>query len=418
MTRTKRITGRLFTRGDKGTYYLAWMARGVRHTQSLGTTKKREAEAEATRVLAPFQAQDEAETVAAMAARLDTAKENARALAPSLHLGLAWQAYLDAEKRKEPGPGTLRDYESMFYALRDWLAAEHPEARTMRDVTPDLARAFLRSLDKGRGLSGDRVNKHLFFLRSMFALLADHAALATNPWDGIPKRDHQAAHRRPLTIEEMRNIIEAAEGELRTLLMVGTFTGLRLGDAATLRWDECDLVRGIIRRVPRKTARHGVAVTIGIPEILGQHLAELPRAGHFIMPEMARLYLARKEYLSRRIQAHFMRCGIETLGEGPGRRAACVAGFHSLRHAYISLQAQAGTPQAVLQKLAGHKNPMMTEHYTHLDAATAAATARALPAILGNTEPKREPLPAWAVEAVKNARTLKALRAELLGGGA
>lgn len=414
MTRTKKIRGRLFTRGDKGTYYLAWQAGGVRHTVCLNTTKKRDAEQEAARIIAPFQAKDEAETVAAIAARLDTAKDNARALAPSLHLGLAWQAYLDAEKRKMPGPGTLADYEAMFYALRDWLATEHPEARTLRDVSPDIARAFLRHLEKKRELSGDRVNKHLFFLRAMFKMLSEPAALAANPWDGIPKREHMAAHRRPLTIEEMRNVIEAAEGEMKTLLMVGTFTGLRLGDAATLRWDECDLVRGIIHRVPRKTARHGVAVTIGIPEILGQHLAELPRAGHFIMPELARLYLHRKEYLSRRIQAHFVKCGLDTQGEGAGKRAACLAGFHSLRHSYISLQAQAGTPQAVLQKLAGHKNPIMTEHYTHLDAATAAATARALPAILGEAEPKREPVPAWIAKAAKKARTLKQLR-EALG---
>ncbi len=414
----KKTSGYLFKRAE--TYYLQYTANGQRFRQCLNVTTKREAEAERERILAPFVAKDEAETVAAIAARLGTAKDTARALAPSLHLGLAWKAYLDAEKRKTPGKGTLGDYESMFYALRDWLKDKHPAARTVRDVTPELARAFLRHLERERELTGDRVNKHLFFLRAMFALLAEPAALAANPWDGIPKREHRPAHRRPLTIEEMKAIIENAEGGMKTLFMLGTFTGLRMGDCATLRWDETDLHRGIIRRIPRKTARHGTAVTIGIPAILGEHLAGLERAGVYIVPELARLYLARKEYLSRRIQAHFVKCGLDTQGEGAGKRAACLAGFHSLRHSYISLQAQAGTPQAVLQKLAGHKNPMMTEHYTHLSDATATATARALPAIMGKAEPKREPLPAWAVAIAKklNARNLAKCKAELLKGAA
>jgi len=42
--------------------------------------------------------------------------------------------------------------------------------------------------------------------------------------------------RRELTIEELRRVCNAATGELRTLLAIGTYTGLRLGDAATLRW--------------------------------------------------------------------------------------------------------------------------------------------------------------------------------------
>ena len=79
-----------------------------------------------------------------------------------------------------------------------------------------------------------------------------------------------------------------------------------------------------------------------------------------------------------------------------GKRAVVVAGFHSLRHTFVSLHAQAGTPQAVLMKLAGHGNPMMKEHYTHISEATARQSAAALPAIIGEPPvPHREPMPEW-----------------------
>lgn len=407
----KKRSGYMFKRN--GTYYLEYTVNGVRFRQSLKTKIKRDAEVEADRILAPFKAQDEAETVAAIAARLETANETAALLGPSIHLGQAWNEYLEAEKRKTPGKGTLGDYESIYHAFKKWVGEKQPDTRTMRDITPEMARAFLKYLEKDRELSGDRVNKHLVFLRAMFELLKQPAALSSNPWAEIPKREHTRLSRRPLTIEEMRTIIETAEGELKTLFMLGAFTGLRMGDCATLRWGECDLARGIIHRIPRKTARKGIAVVVGIPPILGERLASLDRNGAFILPEIARTYLDRKEYLSRRIQAHFVKCGIETMGDGAGKRAACLAGFHSLRHSYISLQIQAGTPQAHVQKLAGHKNPIMTEHYTHLDEATATATARALPPILGEAKPEKRDVPAWILEAVKNARSIKDVRVAL-----
>lgn len=56
-----------------------------------------------------------------------------------------------------------------------------------------------------------------------------------------------------------------------------------------------------------------------------------------------------------------------------------------------------GTPQAVIQESAGHANPAMTEHYTHvsIDAARRAAEALNLPQLAGgdiiDVTPEGEP---------------------------
>lgn len=433
MKRTKRISGRLYRRGIKGIYYLDWTFRGQRFTKCLGTPIKRDAEQEAARTLAPYQTQVEAETVAALVARVEQAENTAADLGEGVLLDFAWEAYLEAETRPQSGPETLKHYAGHFKAFAEWMANNHEGVTSLREVNAEHASAFIRHLS-ARGLSGARINKHIVFLRSFFRVLAPLARMKTNPFAGIAKRHHQPESKRPFTIEQLRTIIETAKGEMKTLFMLGTFTGLRLGDAATLLWSEVDLPRRIITRVPSKTKRKGEPVVVGIPEILAQNLEAVARKNTYVIPEIATLYKSDGEKLSRHIQAHLEQCGIHTTKPGTGfevvrgkegketekhtgTRAVVLYGFHSLRHSYVSLHAAAGTPQAVMMKLAGHGSPIMNQHYTHLSAETARTTAAALPTILGEPEkPKREPLPKWALEAVKRARTLKTLRAELLKG--
>ncbi len=428
----KKRTGHLFKRN--GTYWLRYQIDGQRFAQSLKTTNKRDAQSEAERIMAPLAKADEVATIQAVQARLETAATVAEKLAdevnppPAIRQG--WSLYLSSESRPQSGPATMKQYEGHFARFARWLAGTHPEVVQLRDVTPTHAAAFVRYLEAELHLSGGRINKFITLLKSLFKHIETPAKITANPFAKIAPRRHLAQSKRPLTIEELKAIIEKADGEMKTLFMLGTFTGLRLGDAATLRWDEVDLARGIIRRIPMKTARSGTAVVIGLPKILSDHLALLVRRGPFVQPDTASLYERDVQALSRRIQAHLISCGIQTLKAGTGfemkdgrevytgKRAVVLAGYHSLRHSFVSLHAQAGTPQAILQKLAGHSNPMMTEHYTHLDEGSARQMVNALPATLtGTTTPtKREPLPAWAADRLNSmtAKNWKSIRDEIL----
>ncbi len=432
----KKRTGHLFKRGKK--WYLQYRVAGRKVVESLDTTKERDAKTAAERIMAPIRAADKAEALQAIQSRADTAAQEAAKLNdeahPPLKLADAWQGYLESERRpRRAGARTLADYRGNLTLFTDWLNERNPEAVFLRDVTADDAAAFVRHLEKG-GLSGNRVNKLIAFMRTFCAALEKPGRLTVNPFAEIARREHVAKNKRPFTIEELKLILETAAGEMRTLLMIGTFTGLRLGDAATLRWDETDLARAIIRRVPRKTARTGKPVIIGIPTILGEHLAALSRRGQFVMPNIAARYERDESTLCQDIQAHLKSCGIETVAPGTGfvmvknkkgefvrkhsgKRAVVLAGFHSLRHTFVSLHAAAGTPQAVMMKLAGHSNPAMSEHYTHLSEATARATAAALPPILADEKPALPPVDAAArvkeLAATLNAKTWKPVKAEL-----
>lgn len=86
--------------------------------------------------------------------------------------------------------------------------------------------------------------------------------------------------------------------------------------------------------------------------------------------------------MNAKIKRIFKNCGIETTSKGRFRQAVDV-GFHSLRHTFVSLAANAGAPLALVQSIVGHSNPMMTEHYFHANAEALTHTVAALPAING-----------------------------------
>lgn len=72
--------------------------------------------------------------------------------------------------------------------------------------------------------------------------------------------------------------------------------------------------------------------------------------------------------------------------------------------------------KAVIQNVIGHSNPAMTAHYTHVNKEAARQVAGVLTLGDAAADPKREPLPGWAVVAAKklNSKNWKQIKAELL----
>lgn len=132
-----------------------------------------------------------------------------------------------------------------------------------------------------------------------------------------------------MTVEQIASLLDNAEGELKTLIALGYFTGLRRGDCCTLLWSEVDLLRQIIERIPRKIVgrvkdKSQAVVKVGMAPLLAGLLAETPandRRG-YVLPEMGTLYDTGKDYIiTNQIAAHFRRCGIETTLPGTGYKS-------------------------------------------------------------------------------------------------
>ena len=136
-----------------------------------------------------------------------------------------------------------------------------------------------------------------------------------------------------------------------------------------MEWGQVDLIRRHIALIPRKTARKtGRTVIIPIHANLLKMLLEFPQAARvgYVMPQCAEMYLKQASELSERFIRVFKAAGIETAADGAdGHRKRALVSFHSLRHTFVSLAANAGVPFAVVQSIVGHSTAEMTRHYFH-----------------------------------------------------
>ena len=101
------------------------------------------------------------------------------------------------------------------------------------------------------------------------------------------------------------------------------------------------------------------------------------------MPECAGLYQRQPKALSERVKRIFRSAGIETATTGQdGPRKRALVSFHSLRHTFVSMSANAGVPLAVVQSIVGHATADMPRHYYHESQGALVAAVAALPDVV------------------------------------
>jgi integrase len=362
--------GHLHRRG--GTWYLRLKVAGEPKEISLRTGNKREAEAEADKhraIAAAKTAEDVALHVGRARKVIADAKKKATPVAD------AWRLFEEHPRRPKPGALTWRDYGIIWSKFKTWTDARG--TRFLNDISEADAGAFLDSVD---GLSPNRYNKYLVFLRKFFAVMLEKGL--PNPFAEVEPRPLAPEHHRALTKEELLTILGKAEGELRLLLCLGAYGALRLTDAVNLAWKDVDLAHGFLRVTPSKTRRLAKAISVPMhPEI--RTLLEIvpPRQRNgLVLPGLAAKYKKDRGAVSALVSRHFKNCDIKTTGtRTEGKKAVSLASFHALRTTWVSLAAEAGVPLGVVQAICGHGSPAVQRYYLRVGDEAARAAVESLP---------------------------------------
>ena len=104
--------------------------------------------------------------------------------------------------------------------------------------------------------------------------------------------------------------------------------------------------------------------------------------GVYVNPTLADWYKNSKWRISHGLELIFKAAHIETSVRIEGRRTRTPeATFHSLRHTFVSLAANAGVPLPVVQSIVGHSSTAMTRHYYHENEEVLRQAVAAIPAI-------------------------------------
>jgi len=376
---------------------------GRRYSRSTGTTDRDKAERTLERFLAPL--------------GLGTTR---------IPLAEAWRRYEMSPNRRDIAKATLNSKRAVWMSFSRWMEKYHVEAGHLAEVTDEAVAEYLTQFRCHH--SATTYNNHVCVLREVFRTLAEKAGVVRDPWAGVCLLADDSVSRRELTVDELGRLHAAASkagAEWRLLFMTGIYTGLRLGDCCRLTWENVNLERQVIQVIPEKTKKHmhGRPVTIPIHASLMQALREAwdkagaaalvaaptggpcsvaaptgaaalvaaddvaiasrpPSPSDYVNPIIANLYLNENWRLDAGISRIFKTANITMSVRMEGRtRKSVLASFHSLRHTFVSLSANAGVPLPVVQSIVGHCSTAMTRHYYHENEDALRKAVAAIPVI-------------------------------------
>jgi integrase len=352
---------------------------GKRHFKSTGTTDKEAAKdiCQTWQGAANFGdalSQDKAREI------LSRGIESALLAAGQTPAGLSvaqWcKRWLEA-KELESESGTHEKYEQ---TTRLFLASLGAKAnRSLETVTPD---DVLRFRDRcARTLAPSTVNTHLKIVRACL----NSARLQLGVFDINPAsrvailRTKGNSVRRAMTLEELKTVITTCGNTpWRGLVLLGIYTGQRLGDCASVTWQQIDLQKEVIWFVTQKT---GKRLEMQIAKPLFDYLTAMPAVDNpksFVFPEFAAIAQKRVGMLSNKFAEEVLIPSKLMLprpkahkATGRGRstkRQLNPLTFHSLRHSFTTMLKATGASNALAQLIVGHDSSAVSAHYTHLRA--------------------------------------------------
>lgn len=268
---------------------------------------------------------------------------------------------------KAPGArNTLNSFKRVWTALCNWLAEQRPDIKYVHEINEEIAENFLNFI-WNTGIAEQTYNEYIKILRRIFNVLTKDAGISKNVWNSTEKVKINSVSKKPLTKDEFASIMQVAEGEIRVLLIIGFYTGLRLGDACLIKWKDVNLNINMLRIIPGKTKGFGKTIDIPLHEVLSEIFKSIySKNNEYVLPTIAASYLKDPGSVSRKIQRVFVKAGINTTEErNRGVKNATVYGFHSLRHSFISLCAAEGIPQHVVKEMVGHSSDAIHQIYQH-----------------------------------------------------
>jgi integrase len=278
-------------------------------------------------------------------------------------------------------------YQKYRHTIDSFIASLGQRAtRNLSQVTPRDVQRF-RDAELEAGKHPSTCNYAVKHLRIPFNVARRQGLILHNPADAVEMIDNkeEQASKGTFDIEQLQALLKAARTkDWRGAILLAFYTGARLQDVANMRWKSVDLQEQLISFRAGKT---GENVTVPMHSELHAYLLELPASDNaraFLFPSLAGMRTSGRSGLSmafsRIMQKAKVKGEVARKRTGKGRTINTLS-FHSLRHSFNSIMANAGVSQEVRQKLTGHSSADMNKRYTHHELAPLRAAIGAIPSL-------------------------------------
>jgi integrase len=302
-----------------------------------------------------------------------------------------WFDHFVKRKQKSRADKTALRHEQMmnqFVGFLGYKAKLNIAIVTSRDITD------FRDRRESFGLAPSTLNTDIDVLSAAFNAALKQGHISVNPCAAIEPLKDKLVHKSVFTPEQVTAILKAV-GEMefaaprggkldqqsnemlrrdwRGLILTAFYTGLRLGDAASLQWKHIDLVSEI-KTIRFNQGKTGDEIITVVHPALEDYLLSLPAPKTdeaFLFPSLAQQAQRHVSPLSKAFRKIMQRARIEqsvirerSESSESGRKVYALS-FHSLRHSFASILANAGVSEELRMALTGHTERQTHKRYTH-----------------------------------------------------
>jgi len=301
------------------------------------------------------------------------------------------KTWLEEWKRRKcdvTAPATQARYASSVKAFLAWLGdrADKPlESLTVADV-----RNFREKLTS-EGRTARTAQHYVRDIGSGLRTAVREGLLTHNPASGLdPLEFTDSVDRKPFVAAEVVKLINAApSADWKGMILLGLYTGLRLGDIAKLKWGMVDFTEGTLRLMPAKTKKKKRMICIPLHPQARQFLEGHPIADdpdEPIFPTLAIRRIDGNKGLSMTFVDIMTKAGVSRgkariVEKESAGRSTHERGFHALRHAFVTMLTNCDVDEDLRKKLAGHTDSEVHAIYTHFEVKTLAAAIEKMPGL-------------------------------------
>ncbi len=291
--------------------------------------------------------------------------------------------WLDGKKLSQK-KSTGRRYEK---PIAEFLKSLGDRAnKSLAHLTPSDIQNF-RDTRTRTGISAATVSFDMQIVRSVLATANRQALILSNPALAVDSPRVKRLERDVFSPADIRALLAEANQDWKTVILLGYYTGLRLGDAVSLTWDQVSWVQpdpskdpiGLISYVPRKTG--GKKLEVPIHPDLESHLLKIAgdKVGN-LCPSLAGRPTSGRSGLSTTFAELMAKAGIDQRQVQSSRnRTFSGKSFHSLRHSFTSALANARVSSDIRMRLTGHRSANVHQLYTHMQLKGLREAIEALP---------------------------------------
>jgi integrase len=240
------------------------------------------------------------------------------------------------------------------YSVQQLLV--HFKGARLSEITPENIEEFKHARLDG-GVMAATVNRDLAALRRMLNLAKRRRLIGQNPFAEVEFLEERKHRRQPhiLTFEEEARLLAVAPPRIRVLVILVTETGLRIRkEALQLRWEDVDLINGVIHVRESKTPAGRRSVPLSAlckAELLGWRDLVGPEVSVFVFPSFQNtrhpLQGGRKNWA-----AALKKAGIDYFP------------IYNLRATFASRLSAAGCPDTFVAQMLGHSTPSILQTYS------------------------------------------------------